>query len=155
MSPGPPITNRRELHDFLDSYTYSRRTEIDKRQLGKDVGLLKSYILETTNHNGTPDISHSLTSDSLRVDSDEGNLVRLSYSNGLFGYAEPLTSRHFAIHSYVQNDSADQTVQRAIRDSSDLDSLWLAGETFYQVLDQLIRPSAPHRSVNIKFEFND
>ncbi len=34
-----------------------------------------------------------------------------------------------------------------------LDSLWLAGSSFYQLLEQLIAPLNPYRSVNVKFEY--
>ncbi len=110
MDASQTIVSRTELYNSLDAFTESRRAEIDKRSLKKGTGLLKSYIVETTQHNGTPDIVQSLRGDSLFVDRQDAEVIQLNYADGIFGYAEPLTSRHFAIHSYVQNDTADRTI---------------------------------------------
>ncbi len=154
MGSGPTITSRRALYDFLDSYTESRRSEIDKRQLGKDVGLLKSYIVETSVNNGQPNITQSIQSDSVYASEQGEDIVQINYGQGIFGYAEVLTNRHFVVHSYVQNDLADTVMQRVIRESSLLDSLWLAGGAFSQLLYRLIEPNSPHRSISVKFEYN-
>ena len=43
----PHFTSREQVFDFLDDYASQRKEEIDRRQLGKDQGLIKSYQIET------------------------------------------------------------------------------------------------------------
>lgn len=154
MNIGAPVSSRSELYDYLDDFAGSRRSEVDNHDLTKGSGLLKSYILETEQHDGVPTLRSLLAGGDLHVTADQGEVARLDYSKGFFGYAELLTNRHFAIHSFVQNTEADQVIQRAVRDSRSLDSLWLAGNAFHQVLDQIIVPQAPHRSINVRMEFD-
>ncbi len=148
------IRGREDLYDALDRYALERRVEIDKRDLGADKGLIKSYVLETTDHDGEADIPAALAGTSLRPERlGDDNAFRLMRGERHFGYAEPLGGRYLALHTYVQNTDADRAVLRLVEGSADLDALWLAGDTFQQVLRQMIAPESPQRNVIMKFEY--
>lgn len=148
------IGHRREqVFDFFDAYAYQRKEEIDQRRLGENVGLLKSYVMETSHYAGHPDVARALATTGWTVDqlgTDELYYVR--GTEGEIGYAEPLSNRHFALHSFRKNDPIDRAVRRTVQETSDLDSLWLAGDAFDRLWKHVVLNNTPGRFVSIKFE---
>jgi hypothetical protein len=146
------VANREELYDALDRYAYERRAEIDRRDLGADTGLIKSYVLETSRHDGAADIPAALAGTGLRPERlGDGDVFTLFRGGEHLGYAEPLGGRHLAVHSYMQNTrQIDETMRRLVRRTPALDALWLAGETFHQLLRQIVAPLSPQRNTIVK-----
>ena len=144
---------REQVFDFFDTYAYQRKEEIDQRRLGENVGLLKSYVLETSHHNGTPDIGKALAATGWSLDrlGDE-EFFYVRGSEGEIGYLEPLSPRHLALHSFRKNDPIDRAVRRTVQETSDLDSLWLAGDAFDRLWKHVVLRNMPGRFVSIKFE---
>src|SRR5215218_7159699 len=62
------VASKEDLYDSLEQYASERREEIDKRDLGRDTGLIKSYLLETTRHDGEADIPAALARTDLRAE---------------------------------------------------------------------------------------
>lgn len=150
----PTVTNREQLYDALDQYALERRAEIDRRDLGADTGLIKSYVLELSRHEGKADVPAAFVGTGLRPHplGDDGVFALLRDSQHL-GYVEPLGSRYLAVHSQLQNTAQiDETIQRLVRRTPALDSLWLAGDLFRQLLLHVVAPLSPHRSTIVKFE---
>ena len=146
------LNTKEELYSFLDNYTAARRSEIDTHGLKQGTGLIKSYVLETSQHNGIPDIEDALSMSGITAQSINDDLFVIKRNLAPIGYAEPLTSRYFAIHSFEVNDDADQIIRRATKQSPKLDSLWLTSDVFQQLLKQYIEPQSPHRWINMRFE---
>lgn len=145
--------SREQVFNFFDDYAYQRKEEIDQRKLGENVGLLKSYVLETSQHNGNLNVEQALTATGWRLDrlGDE-DFFYAQGPGGEIGYVEPLSSRHLALHSFRKNDPIDRAVRRTIQETSDIDSLWLAGDAFDRLWKHLVLHNMPGRFVSIKFE---
>jgi len=152
----PDFGSRQELFDFLDDYARERKEEIDRWQLGKDKGLIKSYILETAPPNGSAQTDIAaifrptgwqitpIGAESLyRADSAEGKHL---------GYLEPLSQRYLVLHSIEEARWIDKTIKGNVRETAALDSTWLAGSFFSNLWQVLILPQLPERYVKLKFE---
>lgn len=145
--------NREQVFDFFDAYAYQRKEEIDQRRLGENVGLLKSYVMETAHYTGTPDIVRALAATGWTVDRlGHDELYYVQASGEEIGYAEPLSNRHFVLHSFRKNDPVDRAVRRAVQETSEIDSLWLAGEAFDRLWKHIVLNNTPGRFVSIKTE---
>lgn len=144
--------NREQVFDFFDAYAYQRKEEIDQRRLGENVGLLKSYVLETSHHDQAPDIGKALAATGWRIERLDDDFFYVRGSEGEIGYVEPLSNRHLALHSFRKNDPVDRAVRRTVQATSDLDTLWLAGDAFDRLWKHLVLNNMPGRYVSIKFE---
>jgi len=154
--PIPSFKSRQELFDFLDDYARERKEEIDRWQLGKDKGLIKSYVLETAPPNGSAqaDIAATLRPTGWQITSiDAETLYRVDNAEGKpLGYLEPLSQRHLILHSIEEARWIDKTVKGDVKEAASLDSMWLAGSFFSNLWQILILPQLPERYVKLKFE---
>jgi len=153
------FTSREKAFDFLDDYASQRKEEIDRRQLGKGQGLIKSYLLETLPDNGRasmdiPAILHGTGWQVTPMDgrNDDAAFYRVRDSKGEFGFLEPLSARHLAVHSTKETVRADNAVRSTVRATAQLDFAWLAGTTFQTIWQHLILPQMPDRFVTLKFK---
>jgi len=149
------FTSREKVFDFLDDYACQRKEEIDRRQLGQDQGLIKSYLMETlpTNGDAVMDIPVILRGPGWRITPIDGAaLYRVRDNEGELGFLEPLSSRHLALHSTKKTDRADKALRNAVFATAQLDFAWLAGSTFQTIWQRLVLPQMPDRFVTFKFE---
>jgi len=149
------FTSREKVFDFLDDYACQRKEEIDRRQLGKEQGLIKSYLMETlpTNGDSVMDVPAILRGTGWQVDPiDNTALYQVRDSKGEIGFLEPLSSRHLALHSIKKTDRADKALRNTVLATAQLDFAWLAGSTFQTIWQHLILPQMPDRFVTFKFE---
>lgn len=152
------INDIREAFDFLDDYARDRKNEINRRQLSKDSGLIKSYMIETQ-ANGI-DITQSqknlekvLRGTGWQLKSLDGTaFYHLNSERQSLGLIEVLSSRHLAIHSIGQTKSIDSSIRHTVLQSSKLDFAWLAGNYLQLVWEALIRERMTTRFVTFKFE---
>ncbi len=145
--------SRDELFDVFDNYAYERKAEVDRYDMGPNTGMLKSYVLETSDRGHAVDVEKVLGATQWRAERvGREDLYYVGGPQGVVGYAEPLGSRYIVLHSYGKTDPTDRAVRRAVMDSPDLDFLWLAGETFMLLWRQYILPKAPSSFVSIKCE---
>jgi hypothetical protein len=90
--------NQEEAIDFLDSYAYERKAEINQRQLGKGAGLLKSYMLETEAHNeverNTNNIETQFRHTGWKIDPIDANFYQVINRGTLLGFIEKVSKRH-------------------------------------------------------------
>ena len=153
------FTSREETFDFLDDYACQRKEEIDRRHLGEDQGLIKSYVLETLRSNGNasmdvPAVLRGTTWQISPVDGggDSATLYRLWDGEGGLGFLEPLSARHLAVHSTKETARVDKAVRSTVHSTAQLDFAWLAGTTFQTIWEHLILPQMPDRFVTLKFK---
>lgn len=149
------FTSKKEVFDFLDEYAYQRKEEIDKRQLGKDHGLIKSYLLETlpTDGDTAMDISAILHGTGWHITPVDGTtLYQVRDNDGDLGFLEPFLSRYLILHSIKKTDRADKALRRAVLATAQLDFAWLAGNTFQTIWQHLVLPQMPSRFVTFRFE---
>ena len=149
------FTSREKVFDFLDDYACQRKEEIDRRKLGKDQGLIKSYLLETlpTNGDAVVDVPVILRGAGWRITPLDGAaLYRVQDNEGDLGFLEPLSPRHLALHSTKKTDRADRALRHAVLATAQLDFAWLAGSTFQTIWQRLVLPQMPDRFVTFKFE---
>ncbi|MBI3760709.1 MAG: hypothetical protein HY260_02465 [Chloroflexi bacterium] len=146
--------SREEVFDFLDDYAFERKEEIDRRQLGKETGLIKTYVFETSPEN--PASSGPVTllrgTDWQVEPIGHDGLYTARDSEGELGFIELVSPRHLMLHSIRKKEKADGAVIRAVRNTAQLDSLWLAGEYFLNLWKTVILPQSPDRFITLKFE---
>ncbi len=149
------FTSREKAFDFLDDYARQRREEIERHRLGRDQGLIKSYLIETLPANGDPvtNVPDILRDSGWRaVPVDDTAFYRVQDNQGEIGLLESLSSRHLLLHSIKRTDHADKAVRNAVFTTARLDFAWLAGSTFQTIWQHLILPQMPRRFVTFKFE---
>jgi hypothetical protein len=149
------FTSKEQVFDFLDDYACRRKEQIDRHQLGKDQGLIKSYLLETLPTNGeavmdVPDILRGTGWQITPVDNAE--FYRVRDKEGELGFLEPLSSRHLALHSIKEARRTDKALRNTVSATAQLDFTWLAGSTFQTIWEHLVLPEMPDRFVTFKFE---
>jgi hypothetical protein len=150
-----PFTSREQVFDHLDDYARQRKEEIDRRELGRERGLIKSYLLEARQ---TSDDLLTAVRSMLRgidwhvapLNGEPFFLVR--DASGPLGFLEPLSARHWILHSTEATQRADKAVNDAVLNSAQLDFAWLAGSYFQAVWEDLILLQMPQRFVAMKFE---
>jgi hypothetical protein len=153
--PTPSFRSRQELFDFLDNYARERKEEIDRWQLGKDKGLIKSYVLETAPPSGAAqaDIAATLRPTGWQITPIDGEFYRVDNAEGKpLGYLEPLSQRYLILYSIEEARWIDKTVKGDVKETASLDSMWLAGGFFSNLWQILILPQLPERYVKLKFE---
>ena len=147
--------SKEKVFDFLDDYACQRKEEIDRRQLGKDQGLIKSYLLETlpTSGDAVIDVPVILRGTGWQITPIDGaELYRVRDDEGDLGFLEPFSSRHLTLHSIKKTDRADRALRRVVSATTQLDFAWLAGSTFQTIWQRLVLPQMPDRFVTFKFE---
>ncbi len=152
-----PFPSKEQVFDFLDDYAYQRKEEIDRRQLGKDQGLIKSYLLETMPGNperGTGmDLPVVLRGTGWQIVPIEDTALYQVYDGeGELGFLEPLSSRHLALHSISETRRADKAVRNTVLATSQLDFAWLSSSYFQVLWQHLILPQMPKRFIKLRFE---
>jgi hypothetical protein len=152
----PSFRSRQELFDFLDGYARERKEEIDRWQLGKHKGLIKSYVLETAPPDGSDqiDIAATLRPTGWQITPiDSGMLYLVDNAEGKhLGYLESLSNRYLILHSIEEARWTDKTVRGDVRETASLDSMWLAGGFFSNLWQIVILPQLPKSYVKLKFE---
>lgn len=147
------LKTRRAVFEFFEDYAARRKEELARRQLTG--GLIKSYALETA-----PYIDgNGLTLQDLRDDIEwdlypmEDELVRVDVRGaGFLGFLEPVTRRHYLLHSISEVRNADRVVQHGVRESINLDHVWLGGDFLYVLWDIIVQAQMPERFTRLKFE---
>lgn len=151
MSESSGFESREAVYDYLDSYAFERREEIDRRNLA--TGLIKTYVLETSPAQDPLDIPALLNSTGWRnFPVGDENIFVVHDNEGEIGFIEAISSRYLMFHTYRQTDRADEIAKRWVRNTTELDSLWLAGEYFSVLWETIILPQMPERFVSFKFE---
>jgi hypothetical protein len=157
MDSLPRYRSSEEVFDFLDDYCLNRKEEIDLKKLGRDVGLVKSYMLETRPDDigspADPDLPGILQSAGWDVVPIEvGQLYLLKADDTPVGYVEPLSSRYAVVHTVRDSRTSDHTLQTGVRKTALLDFVWLAGESFKVLWEVFVLGQPADRYVTMKFE---
>ena len=148
------LKTRRAVFELFEDYAARRKEELARRQLTG--GLIKSYALETAPLIGDAkgftlqdlgdDIGwdlHPLKDDLVRVDVRDADFL---------GFLEPVTRRHYLLHSISEVRNADRVVQHGVRQSINLDHVWLGGDFLYALWDIIVQAQMPERFTRLKFE---
>lgn len=144
--------------DFLDTYAEARKQEIDRRRLSKDSGFIKSYSLETSAT--ASDFSSAHHTVERQFDAFGWRLTPVG-DNGFFhinsgtefiGFADFFSVRHIAVHTFNEARRMDKTIRNLVKESSQLDFIWLAGNYLNLIWENLVRDYMENRFVTFKFE---
>lgn len=145
--------NRAEVFDFLDNYSYDRKSEIDSRKLkGK---LLKAYVIETSLNcpNEIEIMTQSLEKDACTI-IDDGLILTDSSVCGV-NFIEKINNRYWISYSHENAIDADSKISKLIKNDPRLDNLWLSGLFFDSFWQELIEDVEDHRIIKMSFEFTD
>lgn len=140
---------------FLENYAYSKKEEIDQKKLSKDLGLIKTYGVETSENSKIISINNVFKRIFKIKQLGEGNFYSLYYKKNLAGFLEFQTNRYIFIHTFLSTKISDKLIRNIIHSSSELDGFWLSTDFYNCIWKDIIVPDWPDRFVKIKFEFEN
>lgn len=145
------FTDRSALFSWFDEYADVRKAELNRKDLSSDVGLLKSYLLETS-PNGNA--KHALQSIPWRTKSiDEGLFFLLATdTQSSLGVLEQLTERHFAFYTHLQTKDIEPQLKKTIMHNPQWDFAWFSGLVLDILWHDYILPLYPDRFTKLTFE---
>ena len=138
---------------FFDGYSADRIEELGGHKLKK--GLVKSHLIELLD--GRRDCPDDALCDVFArrgVDARprEDGLLLLRGADGTeIGFMERLSSRILALYSTLDAKDVCPWVNRVIRQSPELDHVWLSGQTFSVLWRLMVRLSEGHRFTKLVF----
>ena len=144
--------NRNALFSWLDKYTDLRKEELDQKELSKDVGLLKSYLLETSPNGNEQRISKGLPWKMERIDEGLFHLFGKDEQISL-GFLEQLSERHFAFYTPLKTKEIEPHLKNIIFNHSQWDFAWFSGIVLNILWQDYILPLSPHRFTKMTFEY--
>lgn len=150
--------SQESVFDMLDRYAVEQKAGLDRRQQEKESGLIKSYMLETSPDGpgvqDNPTLLRRLFGGAgWRIEQvGKDDFYRVDASSNLVGYIEPISSRHLALHSFEKTQPLDGIVNRLVKDSAQLDFVWIAGNYFDLLWKLVVQRDNPNQYVAFKFE---
>ena len=150
----PKFETQKELFSFLDDYAFDRKQELNRKNLGEDKGFIKSYVFETSSEE---DISHpatiirNLEDMSWNYEEINGIYYINSHRKRPIGYLESISNRFIMLHSIEKADNIETFIGKSIKDSINIDKMWVAGSFFSVIWEKLIQNHLPNRYVKFKF----
>lgn len=145
--------SRMQFYDFLDDYTQHRKAELNQRRLQPGSGLLKTYVIETSHGNQSPDIPTILENIGWENEEFDQGLYEVSgFSDSMNAYVDILTDRFLLIYSVEKSPISDAQVKRAVRNSKDLDHAWFTSPILSTIWQEFISPDRLHRYALLRAE---
>lgn len=154
--------NREDVFNFLDEYSTDIKEQIDAGKTKHT--LLKSYIFETynshvqtqgiTSNNVTVDLPRVLEFKNFKVTQVDEQLFYVGHNNEAFGFVEQMNDRFSVFYSIGKASTTDSYANNVVKQSVQIDSMWISGimfDAFWQHINQF---HAPHRFIKMKFEFD-
>jgi hypothetical protein len=148
---------------FLSEYAAETKVQIDEGKTSR--ALLKSYVFETFDLDCAGEAGKHLAQvqveDAFRGDKhdlqqiDEHMWVVNKVKNqSPVGFLERINDRFSVLYSIEKAQDADNYVNKLLRNSSILDSMWISGKMFDAFWKQIQQNHAGHRYIKMKFEFD-
>lgn len=138
---------RQDIFDRLSEYCHQRYVELGDRQLRRP--MLKSYVVETSR---VPYPNAIRDMESLGgVSAVDDGLFAIRDRLGPVGYLESV-GRFLVLYTLLKTSEIEPVIQKTVRRSSALDSMWLANPVFRRLLTFISGLSGPHRVVRIGME---
>lgn len=149
------VQSREESFEFLEEYSASRAKEIKGRKTVQP--LLKTFVIETARDvDPVSQLKHILTPDICELESLRHEVFRVHGHNGaVLGLIEPLPSRYFLLYTIDPVNEVEPWVKKVVRDSVELDHLWLSGPMFDVLWQRVLLVHPAHRFTQVKFEFDN
>ncbi|MFC5775852.1 hypothetical protein [Ectobacillus antri] len=153
--------SRERVIDFLEDYSANIKEQIDSRKTKNT--LLKSYIFETFDESiyelkrfnkEEITIPNLFPEQSQCMGQVDERMYYLSAGDETIGFFEQVNDRFLIFYSLESSDASDKFTRDAVRNSPVLDSLWISGKMFNQILKKMSKEHHPNRYTKIKFEFN-
>ncbi|MBM4033561.1 MAG: hypothetical protein FJ291_17500 [Planctomycetes bacterium] len=149
----PNIAGRDDMVRILDGYSADRAEELRERKLRRE--LVKSHLIELLNgHRQCRDeeLRQILARRGMALtQKEEGLFLVRDTENTEIGFLERLTTRILALYSTLKSDILVHWVNRTIRNSPELDHVWLSGQTFGVLWRLMVRLSDRHRFTRLVF----
>ncbi|EEL73521.1 MULTISPECIES: hypothetical protein [Bacillus] len=153
--------SREKVIDFLEDYSSNLKEQINSQKTKHT--LLKSYIFETFDESiyefknidrAATSIQNLFNSKEHEIHQIDEKMFYMLNANGTIGFFEQINDRFCILYSLDNADSSNKFVRNTIRNSSILDSLWISGKMFDELLIRQSKDHNPNRFTKIKFEFD-
>jgi hypothetical protein len=147
------IHDRHGMIRFFDGYSADRLEELGEHELTG--GLVKSHLIEVlSGQKQCADDELAAILSRRGIDArqkDEGFFSVRNREGREVGFLERLTPRIIALYSTLKTEDLCPWVARVIRNSPELDHVWLSGQTFSVLWRLLVKLSEPHRFTKLVF----
>jgi len=127
----------------LDQYCRERFVEIGKRKLERPI--LKSYVFEASRFGAENMDEFGALGVLRKIDDDLAELVD---NDGPIGYVENMR-RFSVLYTFLPTSDIEPELNRLLRDSHSLDSLWLSGDVFRVLFGKVKDSFGPSRFVRV------
>jgi len=149
------ISSREELVKFFDGYSAERAEDLAARKLRR--GLVKSQLIEVLDgHRGSDDreLEDMLARRGLNLERREEGLFLVRDAEGRErGFLERLGPRILSLYSIEDAKVLLPWVSRIIKNSPELDHVWLSGQILRVLWDVMVKLTKPHRFTRLVFSY--
>jgi hypothetical protein len=146
------IRDRQMLYDYLDGYAAARREELNQHRLKPGMGLLKTYLLETSADGRATELEGSFAAVGWKLRPIDDALYRVEGMGvGLEGYLDALTPRYLALYTPSPSAPSNRAVTGAVRHSVELDHAWLSSPILNTIWRELVPADSP-RYATLRYE---
>jgi hypothetical protein len=153
--------SREDIFNYLEEYSQSSKEQIDNYKMKNT--LLKSYVFETFDQSLFE--SSNVLTESMNVQNLFGDkkhslhqideeLFILNENDKLIGFIEQINSRFCTLYTTESSKYSDHLAMTYVKKSSILDSLWISGKMYDNLLEEITSIHHPERFTKMKFEFN-
>ncbi len=145
-----------DLYDYFNKYSAEKKDELDERKTNSP--LLKIYNFETSSiHDGNEVLN--VFKQFYEIKEMEGNIFELNSGNYKDknkpdGWLEPLSDRFYTFYTTQKVNEVENAIKKIIKESTILDSLWLADTFFYNLFTWIYNNFPNYRFVKMKMEFD-
>lgn len=152
------IKNRDEVFDFFEGYAQNSKEQIDSNKTRNP--LLKTYVFETFNedlsalHKKEAAINNILKSSDINLTHIDESLFLITRDSITVGFLEEINSRFSNLYTTIPASESDQLAKHILKSSSLIDSMWISGKLFDELLSQTVEYHYPHRFTKLRFEYD-
>jgi len=137
------ITSREGLYNYFDDYTSRKKDELNRRSLEPGQGLVKAYLVETSASAKSQDVQSIFHKVGWQLTPVDSGLYRIAnLPEDMQAALEMITPRYGAIYTTAPSTISDKIVRKAIRDSVQLDNVWLTSAILNSIWQELTNPDA-------------
>ena len=149
--------SKNRLFDYFNKHSSEKKDELDRHKTRSP--LLKAYTIETSADTDRETFIKELGS---YVDLSElnGDIFELEDDNKRednkpLGWLEPISDRYFILYSTQKVGYVQRKVEKMIKKSPLLDSLWIADSMYYSLFKYIKENYSNYRFTRMKMDFNN
>jgi hypothetical protein len=146
------ISDREHLYTYFDSYTLQKKEELNRRSLEPGQGLIKAYLIETSATAEVSDVVPSFAKAGWQLTPIDVGLYKVAnLIEDMPAVVDMLNPRYGSIYTTAPSALTDPIVKQMVRQSIELDHVWLSSPILSSIWQQLADPRST-KYANLLYE---